>query len=105
MKIQEKDGELVDIYSIYWVGNETLFLGFPRGYGGLKAYNLSKVTVVDKDISGEFVFHQFNNMNSICHWALIKERLLDDLLELDETAYKRFLEILKAEGQIDSDFY
>jgi hypothetical protein len=31
--------------------------------------------------------------------------LLDDLLELDEVAYKRFLEILKAEGLVDPDFY
>ncbi|OSN03565.1 hypothetical protein AU512_16615 [Lonsdalea iberica] len=105
MKVQEKDGDLIDIYAIYWIGDETFFLGFPRNYGGLKVYNLSKVNVVDENICGNFVFHKNNNINSVCHWALIKDKLLDDILELDETAYKRFLEILKAEGRIDPDFY
>jgi hypothetical protein len=105
MKIQEKDGDIIDIYSIYWVNNKTLFLGFPRNYGGLRSYDLSQVTVIDSTLSGSFIFHQYNKINSICHWALIKEKLLDDILELDEIAYKRFLEILKEEGQIDKDFY
>jgi len=101
MRIQESDGELVDIYAIYWINNKTLFLGCPRNYGGLRAYNLAEVTVVDPDLSGNFIFFE----DGIYHSSLIKERLLDDLLELDETAYQRFLEILKAEGRIEADFY
>ncbi|EHG3080179.1 hypothetical protein J4S47_004738 [Salmonella enterica] len=101
MKIQERDGDIVDIYSIYWINNKTLFLGFPKGYGGLRAYDLATVTVIDPSLTGEFFFYE----DAIYHWALIKEKLLDDIIERDEVAYKRFLEILKSEGHVDEDFY
>lgn len=81
-----------------------MFLGFPRNYGGLAAYKASEVTVIDSDLNFEAVYFH-NNACGIYHWALIKEKLLDDLLGLDEVSYKRFLEILKAEGRIDPDFY
>lgn len=35
---------------------------------------------------------------------MIEEQLLDDLLESDEDAYRRFLEIIKEEGLIDAGF-
>lgn len=101
MKIKEKDGELVDIYSIYWINNKTIFLGLPKNYGGLRAYNAVDVSIIEPNLSGNFTFFE----DGIYHSALIKEQLLDDLLELDETAYHRFLDILKAEGHIDPDFY
>ncbi len=101
MKIQEKDGEIVSVYSIYWINNKTLFLGFPKNYGGLRAYDLANVSVIEPDLMGDFVFFE----DGIYHSALIKERLLDDILERDETAYQRFLQILKDEGRIDPDFY
>ncbi|WP_380184866.1 hypothetical protein [Kalamiella sp. sgz302252] len=103
MKIKECDGELVDIYAIYFINCEVNFLGMPKNYGGLSAYSAREVTIVEPEIKGEYVF--FKNVgHGIYHWALIKEDLLDGLLELDQTAYNRFLEILKAEGQIDPDF-
>ncbi|MGK3144630.1 hypothetical protein [Pantoea sp. C2G6] len=104
MRIKERDGEVVDIYAIYFIGGEVNFLGMPKNYGGLSAYSAREVTVVEPEIEGGCVYFK-NNGHGIYHWALIKENLLDDLLELDETAYKRFLEILKAEGQIEPDFY
>lgn len=104
MRIKERDGEVVDIYAIYFIGGEVNFLGMPKNYGGLSAYSAREVTVVEPEIDGGCVYFK-NNGHGIYHWALIKENLLDDLLELDETAYKRFLEILKAEGQIEQDFY
>ncbi|WP_387493124.1 hypothetical protein [Photorhabdus sp. RM96S] len=103
MKIKESDGELIDVFAIYWINEKSLCLGMPRNYGGLSAYDLSQVTVIDPTLNGELVYFQ-NNNPGIYHWALIKERLLDDLLELDETAYQRFLAILKAEGNIEQDF-
>jgi len=29
MKIKEKDGTIVDVFAIYWLEDETLFLGLP----------------------------------------------------------------------------
>lgn len=104
MKIREPDGAITNIFAIYWFGDETYFYGLPKAYGGLLAYKASKVFVIDPEIDFESIYFE-NNARSIQHWALIKEKLLDDLLERDETAYNRFLEILKAEGQVDPDFY
>lgn len=104
MKIKEFDGTVVDVFAIYWLGNETLFLGFPKSYGGLLAYNSRNVEIADTTLHGEFEYFS-THINGIYHWALIKESLLDDILERDEEAYKRFLEIVKAEGLVDSDFY
>ncbi|WP_202308631.1 hypothetical protein [Dryocola clanedunensis] len=104
MKIKEKDGTILDVFAIYWLGNETLFLGLPKNYGGLLAYNAKKVQVIDPALHGAFNYFS-THINGIYHWALIKEKLLDDILERDDVAYNRFLEILKAEGQIDQDFY
>ena len=97
-------GRVVDIFSVYWFGDETYFLGFLKGYGGLLAYRATHVSVIDPKISFETVYFE-NNARGIHHWALIKEKLLDDIIERDEDAYKRFLEIVKAEGLVDPDFY
>lgn len=103
MKIRESDGELVDIYAIYYINQDVNFLGMPKNYGGLTAYSAKEVDIIDPEINYDCLYFK-NNSYGVYHWALIKERLLDDLLELDETAYNRFLEILKAEGRIDPDF-
>ncbi|SNY66521.1 hypothetical protein [Enterobacter sp. CC120223-11] len=103
MKIQENDGTIVDVFAIYWLGSETLFLGLPKNYGGLIAYKEKNVQVIDSTLHGAFEYFS-THINGIYHWALIKEKLLDDILERDDVAYNRFLEILKAEGHIDPDF-
>ncbi|EGQ5299419.1 hypothetical protein ACE3IS_13295 [Enterobacter hormaechei subsp. hormaechei] len=104
MKIKERDGELVDIYAVYFIGGEVNFLGMPKNYGGLSAYSAREVELVESEMKYNCIYFK-NNGYGIYHWALIKEKLLDDLLELDEVAYKRFLEIVKAEGLVDPDFY
>lgn len=104
MKIRESDGTIINIFAIYWFGNETYFYGLPQGYGGLLAYKADKVSVIESEVDFKSVYFE-NNAKSVQHWALIKEKLLDDLLERDEAAYNRFLEILKAEGRIDPDFF
>lgn len=105
MKIKEIDGTIVDIFASYWLDNKTLFLGMPKGYGGLCAFDLSEVIVIEKSLNTHVEFFQNNGINGFYHWALIKEALLDDLLELDETAYNRFLDIIKSEGLVEPDFY
>ena len=104
MKIKESDGTIIDVFSVYWFDDETYFYGMPKGYGGLLAYRATKVSVIDPEVNFKSIYFE-NNARSIHHWALIKERLLDDILERDEDAYKRFLEIVKAEGLVDPDFY
>lgn len=105
MKIRpNRSTNIIDVYAIYWVEKETLFLGLPRRHGGLIAYKAQDVELIDPDLSGDFTYFS-NDCNGIYHSSLIKERLLDDLLENDEKAYKRFLEILKAEGRVEPDFY
>lgn len=104
MKIKELDGTVVDVFAIYWLGKDTLFLGLPKNYGGLLAYDSKNVEIIDPSLHGTFEYFS-THINGIYHWFLIKEKLLDDILERDDVAYNRFLEILKAEGQIDPDFY
>jgi hypothetical protein len=95
MKIKLKNpDEIVEIFAVYWGWRDkTYFYGMPEGYGGLLAYDASAVEVIDSELSGSFTYYS-NNMKGIYHSALIEEKLLDDLLELDARAYKRFLEIL-----------
>jgi len=105
MRIRPNRSEdIIDVYAIYWVGKETLFLGMPKNQGGLIAYKAQNVEIIDPDLSGNFIYFN-NNCHGIYHSSLIKEKLLDDLLENDDVAYKRFLEILKAEGRIDQNFF
>ncbi|QPF28370.1 hypothetical protein IYV58_03475 [Klebsiella sp. BDA134-6] len=104
MKIKERDGEVVDVYAVYFIGGDVNFLGMPKNYGGLSAFSAREVEIVESEMKYNSIYFK-NSGYGIYHWALIKEKLLDDLLELDETAYKRFLEIVKAEGLVDPDFY
>lgn len=106
MKIKESNGESIDVFAIYWINNKSLCLGLPKGYGGLSVYDLSEVDLIESSLNGKFVYFQNDGAGSgVYHWALIEESLLDDLLELDEIAYKNFLDILKSEGQLADDFY
>ncbi|EMV3396341.1 hypothetical protein AACI19_004577, partial [Escherichia coli] len=81
--------------------DETYFLGLLKGYGGLMAYRATQVSMISPEIDFQAIYFK----NGIYHWALIKEKLLDDIIERDEVAYKRFLEILKSEGHVDEEFY
>lgn len=104
MKIREVNGAIVDVFAVYWFEYSTYFCGLPKGHGGLIAYKESEVIVVDTTIDFKSAFFK-NHGKGIYHWSLIEEKLLDDLLESDEMAYHRFLEIIKSEGLVDSDFY
>lgn len=113
MKIKSQvSGHVIDIFGIYWVMSvdgfctETILLGLPKNSGGLVPYRITgrlvdSVDIIDPSIPSGFIYYH----SGIYHKALIEENLLDDLREYDETAYKRFLEILKAEGSIDQDLY
>lgn len=100
MKIKENDGTLIDVYAIYWIKGKTYFYGLVKNYG-LSVFNADKVGIFDPTISGDFIFFE----DGIFFKPLITERILDDLVEGDPETYKRFIEILKAEGQTVPDFY
>lgn len=102
MKIKnDRSEKVIEVYAVYWSHGETYFYGFSKGYNGLLAYKASNVKIIDPVMSGDFIFFE----DGIFYKPLIAEKLLDDLLEYDEIAYKRFLEILKAEGRIDPDVF
>lgn len=100
MKIKENDGTLIEIYAIYWMKGKTYFYGLIKGYG-LSVFNADKVEIVDPIISGDFIFFE----DGVFFKPLIAEKILDDLVEGDPETYKRFIEILKAEGRIDLGLY
>lgn len=101
MEIKDQQGKIINIFAIYWFDDRTYFYGFPKGYKGLRSYRANEVTIVDSALKKEWVYYE----RGVFHWALIREALLDDLLELDETAYNRFLKILKEENLVEPDFY
>ncbi|GAB1828664.1 hypothetical protein U2261_13380 [Achromobacter xylosoxidans] len=105
MKIKESDGSVVDVFSIYWLGAETYFYGLQAGHGGLQAYRLEEVTIVEREMNFKTVFFSNGSAHGVNHWALIQEGLLDDLLELDKVAYERFITILKSERVLSDGFY
>ncbi|WP_392565253.1 hypothetical protein RHO15_06485 [Utexia brackfieldae] len=112
MKIKTEYGHLIDIFGIYWVLSidnsyaETILLGLPKGNGGLTTFRITgelvdKVEIIDPIIPANFMY-----INSgLYHRALIEENLLDNIIEYDEDAYNRFLEIIKSEGLVEPDFY
>ncbi|ASN16082.1 hypothetical protein V462_00350 [Pantoea ananatis 15320] len=100
MKIKEHDGTLIDVYAIYWMKGKTYFYGLIKEYG-LSVFNSDKVEVIDPTMSGDFIFFE----DGIFFKPLIAEGILDDLVEGDLETYRRFIEILKAEGRVEPDFY
>lgn len=113
MKIIDPNDPLkrtVDIFAIYSLLStidqkmKTYLYGLPKGYGGLMAFTLDEVDVIENAFRSEMVVFT-NRGTGVYHWALINENLLDDLLERDETAYNRFIEIIKSEGLVEPDFY
>ncbi|WP_210511913.1 hypothetical protein [Pantoea ananatis] len=100
MKIKEHDGTLIDVYAIYWMKGKTYFYGLIKEYG-LSVFNADKVEVIDPTMSGDFIFFE----DGIFFKPLIAEGILDDLVEGHLETYRRFIEILKAEGRVEPDFY
>lgn len=106
MKIKDSYGEIINVFSIYWfLERGTYFYGLPKNYGGLLAYKAEEVVVVDNSINFNILYSENGRGNGLFHWALIQERLLDDIIELDTTAFNRFLNIIKSEGLVAPDFY
>jgi hypothetical protein len=93
--------ETINVFAIYWMNNKTYFYGLSKSYDGLLAYDSSEVKITDPILSGNFIYLK----DGVFYKPLIDENLLDDLVEGLPDAYGRFLEILKAEGLVEPDFY
>jgi len=95
MKIRTKNGFSIDVYAVYWHDSKTLFLGMSAVSKGLTSYDLDDVEVIDSQLGSDYLFYR-NRLNGIYHRVLIEYHLLDDLLENDEAAYVRFMELIES---------
>lgn len=94
MKIRLKNPEgSAEVFAVYWYDQRTMFLGLTEQNRGLLVFDSNEVEVIDSTLSGSFTYYD-NNLKGIYHSALIEENLLDGLLEYEEGAYKRLMEIL-----------
>lgn len=104
MKILDKQGEIVDIFGVYWnvQSQETYFFGLTSEHTGSFAYCANEVEVIEPNINFKFIYADFNNgFKGLYHWALVQDKLLDELIDGDLLVRQRFLEIVRAENIID----
>lgn len=96
MKITEKtSGHSFSVYGIYWCGGKTFFYCFPAHSGGLSSFSEDEVQITDRTIESDFEYVRTDErISGIFHKHLLGERLMDDLLEHDPAAYKKFVSLL-----------
>ncbi|OCG37245.1 hypothetical protein A9G29_11535 [Gilliamella sp. Fer2-1] len=113
------ESHYVDIFGIYWAKSlntntiGTYLCALPLGNGGMTVFcidhenknNKNNIEIIDSKINWSSIYYHNSNIQGIYHHSLIEENLLDDILEYDKDAYERFLEIIKEEGLVDSEFY
>lgn len=112
MKVREKQyGKIDNIFAIYWGvginagvdGRYTNFLGLPEGHGGLLSYNISEVDIMDDSLNGEWMYFSNENIQGIFYAPLIREGLLEGLIDHDSIAYQKFVQIAKKDGLLECD--
>lgn len=112
MRVREKKyGRIDDIFAIYWGvgmnlgidGGYTNFLGLPKGHGGLLSYNVNEVDIIDDSLNGEWIFFKNENTQGVFYAPLIREGLLDELIDHDPATYKKFVQIAKRDGLLECD--
>ena len=118
MKIKYTDQygtEILDVFSIYWgmrnegTKDEEVFTYFYAIYGpqdvALGVYDSKEVEVVDPSLEGEWVYTGNMRFNGVCYAPLAKERLLDDVIDRDPEAIKKFLQFAIRDGLLDAELY
>lgn len=74
MKIETKLGEMINVFAIYWIKNETYFYGMPFDYGGLIAYRDTEVVIIESKLNFNTIFYKGETKGyGIFHRALIEE--------------------------------
>jgi hypothetical protein len=99
MKIRENTSEQIFIvYGVYWHGNKTYFYCFPRNSVGISSFDEDEIEIVDRTIDSDFEYVRTDErISGIFHKSLLKDQLMDGLLEHDPTAYNKFVSLIGKE--------
>lgn len=89
--------ELLTVYGIYWIKGGVYFLVSPKKYDGLTPYSQGDVEVVDSHLSAQMLFIKSSGGTEMILHESLCDGLLDDVLEYDPAAYKKFVEKLGCE--------
>ena len=93
---------IYDVFAIYWDRERTYFLYLdPEDDYALHVYSSEEVKIIDYTIGFNSIFFKGSyGMHGIYHWALIEKKLLDDVIDGDESKKKEFVTILREENLI-----
>ena len=118
MKIKYTDQygtDILDVFGIYWgmrnkgTKEEEVFTYFYAIYGpqdaALGVYDSKEVEVVDPRLESEWVYDGSLSFKGIFYAPLIQERLLDDVIDRDPEAIKKFLQFAIKDGLLDAELY
>jgi hypothetical protein len=96
MKVLDKvSGQLFEVYGIYWHEGKTYFYCFPKNSLGISSYGQDEVDVVDKVVGADFEYHLGSDgIPGLIHKHLLRDQLLDALLEHDPDAFRKFVSLL-----------
>jgi hypothetical protein len=96
MKITEKiSGQSFAVYGIYWCDGKTFFYCFPANSDGLSSFSEDEVWITDRTIESEFEYVRTDErISGFFHKHLLGDGLMDDLLEHDPAAYKKFASLI-----------
>jgi hypothetical protein len=99
MKITEKiSGRSFTVYAIYWSIDKTYFLYFPARSGGLSSIAEDEMEINDPSIDNDFEYVRTDErISGFFHKHLLGENLMDDLLDHDPVAYKKFVSLIGKE--------
>ena len=68
-------------------------------------YDSKEVEVVDSRLGGEWVYDGGVSINGMFYAPLIQEQLLDDVIDRDPEAIKKFLQFAIKDGLLDAELY
>jgi len=96
MKIKDKKtSNIFTVYGIYWQDNKTYFYCFPKNSVGLTSYREDDVEIIDPTIDTDFEYViTYQDTGGIFHRHLLTDKLMDELLEHDPVAYKKFVSLI-----------
>ena len=86
------------VYGVYASSKGPMFCVSPPGYKGLLVLDYNSVSLIETEVSDNFVFHRFDDgyFGIFCK-ILVEDNMLSDLFELDADAYRRFIDYLGRE--------
>lgn len=93
MKVVEKNkGRILDVHGVYWVGGIRYYYVIPyEGYEGLTALGEHECDIIDESFDPHFrLVKNSAGVDMLLHEALIRDALLDSLLEHYPSAMPEF---------------